>query len=311
MPTDLARATAYIGLLTSNQLTDQQIQLMFNLAHMEEVESRSWARLQTDFTFNSFALYSTGSVTVTQGSPIITGSGTAWTTSMIDMVLNVGVAGANGTATQIVPIPIDSVDPVGQVITLRSPYPQGGGTKLGYQIFPMFYEIVGMQRVAGVRQQINLGKSTHAEINIVDPYRSQSASPATNWAPFGQNHNGNMRIELWPTETAANPYSVYGFKGHVDLVNPTDTPLLPAAVVINKTLGKCCEVLYSLGGDSRWVTQRDFYYSRYDAELQGAINTDREEFGVVGQVRDSIGDPDSGSYTPGLDAIYNRDIGGY
>jgi hypothetical protein len=307
MSVDLARMTAYIGLQISNQLEDGQINLLINLTHMEEVEARPWARLQTDFAFNSFGLYTTGTVSFTQGSPIITGAGTAWTTSMIGMVMRIGTI--SGTAsTQLVPIPINSVDATNQIITLQDPYPLAGASGMGYQIFPLFYSIRGIQRVIGVRQQVQLGRRNHGFINQRDPYRYNQSSPARFWAPFGQNHDGSAKIELWPIETISNPYSVYGLKGHLDLMNPTDLPLIPSGLIVNKTIGKCCETVYSLTGDTRWVTQRDFYYKRYGDELDRAIESDREEFGVIQQIKDSIGDPDSDSYRPGLDSFYNRDV---
>ena len=274
---------------------------------MEEVEARPWARLKTDFAFNAFGQYTQGTVTTTQGSPIVVGVGTAWTSQMVGMSISVGQLGSPSSSTQIVPIPIDSVQSATQ-LTLRSPYSLGGGTSIGYQIFPLFYSIPGMSTVLGVRQQVPLGKKTHEQINLVDPYRQQRSSPATNWAPFGLDHNGQAKIELWPIETNSNPYLVYGLRGHIDMVDPSDLPLIPAPVIVAKTMAKICETLFSLTGDNRWGPQRQqFYYQRYMAELEMAIDTDRGQYGVQGQVRDSLGDPDNNGYTPGLDQVFNRD----
>lgn len=309
MSVDLARMTAYIAVVINNELTDQQIQLLLNLSHMEEVEAYPWARLQTDFAFNSFQLYTTGTVAFTQGSPIVTGTGTNWTSDMTGMVIRIGTISSTAT-TQLVPIPIDSVQGATQ-LTMSDVYPLASGSGLGYQIFPLFYSIVGVQRVVGVRQQVALGRRSHQWFNNVDPYRYNQSSPARYWAPFGQDDNGFAKIELWPIETSANVYSVYGLRAHIDLVNPTDLPLLPSGLIVQKTIGKCCEALYSRNGDQRWVNPRDYAFERYKYELEKAIESDREEFGVVSQIQDKMTTPDTDSFRPGLDQFYNRDTESY
>lgn len=307
MPYNLQQMVATCGLISQNQLTDQQITLLLNNAHLEEVETRTWARLQRDIVVNSFALYTTGTVSTAQGSPMVSGFGTTWTSAMVGMYFRGGITTPSGPATQYAPIKIDSVQAANR-LTLATAYPSVSAVNLGYQIFPLTYSAPGFQRIIGVRQQVRLGKRTHEWFNQRDPYRINLASPATYWAPFGQDDDGNALVEIWPVETASNGYTIYGVLGHRDLRNPTDLPLLPATVIINKTLMKCFETLYSLTGDARWVPQRDYYNRRYEEEFQKALDADREEFGVIGQVQDSIGDSDSGGTVPGLDQYATRDV---
>ncbi len=309
MSVDLARMTAYIAVVINNELTDQQIQLLLNLSHMEEVEEYPWGRLQTDFAFNSFQLYTTGTVAFTQGSPIVTGTGTNWTSDMTGMVIRIGTISSTAS-TQLVPIPIDSVQGATQ-LTMSSVYPLNSGSGLGYQIFPLFYSLPGIQRITGVRQQVALGRRTHQWINNADPYRYNQSSPSRYFAPFGQDDNGFARFELWPIETSANAYTAYGLKAHIDLVNPTDLPLLPSGVIVNKTIAKCCATLYARNGDPRWVSPRDYHSGLYAESLARAIESDREEFGVIGQIQDKSTSPDSDSFRPGLDQFYNRDTESY
>lgn len=304
MAVTLAQMTAYIQVIIQQQLTDQQVTMLVNLAELEEIEARSWASMQAEVSFNSFALYTTGTITVTNGSPVVTGSGTVWTSNMAGMVMRAGTSTATAT-TQLQPINIDSVQSATQ-LTLQDPYPLATQSALGYQIFPLFYSIPALNRVMGVRQQIILGRRTHDWINTVDPYRYNQSSPARFWAPFGNAHNGNAKVELWPIETSANPYTAFGIKQRMDLANPSDTPTLPSGVVMNKAIVKCCETLNSLTGDQRWSNQRDYYFGVYQNQLERAIDSDNERFGVTAQIRDSYTTPDSDGYTPGLDYFWNR-----
>lgn len=308
---NLGTIVATLGILIQNQLTDDQLTTLINLSEIEEVESRAWARLRLTVSLTTFPLYATGTVTITQNSPIVQGTGTAWTSKMVGMNFRVGIQGSSGSAVQLQPIEITALNPTTQTLTLQVPYPFSNGTGLGYQIFPRYYSISGMQRVTGVRQQIVLGRTTEEAVSIIDPYRNQSSSPSTNWYPFGQDSKANARIGLWPVETAANPYTVTGLKDHIDLQNATDVPLIPSAVLLNKAAMKACESLLSLRGDDKWANQRDYYRDQWRFELDKALDADRELYGVPGQVGDSQGDPNFGSYTPGLDSVWNRDVFGY
>lgn len=333
---NLGQMLATLGVQLANQLTDQQLTALINAAEIEEIETKAWARLQTDFNFNSIPIYSAGTVTVTNGSPLVVGLETFWTTAMVGRVMRVGTnipnvssfdatqdvdtepdfdeigAGPGSVfSQQLEPINITAVNPNTQTITLQTPFPLANGTVLGYQIFPQFYSIQGMQRVLGVRQLIPLGRTTHDYISRVDPYLNQSSSPATYWAPFGTDEKNNAKIQLWPTEVAQNPYRVYGLKDHIDLQNPDDLPLIPSAVLVNLAATKACEGLLSLRGDQRWAAQRDYFAGRHQYWRDASLDADRELYGVPSQVGDSFGDPNYGNYNPGLDAIYNRDIFGY
>lgn len=313
---NLGQMLATLGVMLANQLTDQQFTTLINAAEIEEIETKAWARLQTDFNFNSFGIYATGSVTITQNSPLVAGRGTAWTTALVGMVFRGGITTVGQQTGSIVsqqlePINITAVNPNTQTLTLQTPWPLANGVNLGYQIFPQFYSIQGMQRVLGVRQLIPLGRTTHDYINRVDPYLNQSSSPATYWAPFGTDAKNNAKIQLWPTEVGQNPYRVYGLKDHIDLQNPDDQPLIPSAVLVNKAAMKACEGLIALRGDQRWATLRDYYQGRYQYERDTSLDADRELYGVPSQVGDSFGDPNYGNYNPGLDAVWNRDVFGY
>lgn len=304
MAVNLNQMIAYIQVIIQNQLTDQQVTSLINLAELEELEARAWAAMEIETTLNSFALYTAGTITVTNGSPVIMGVGTAWTSNMAGMVLRAGTSTATAT-TQLQPVGIDSVQSATQ-LTLIAPYSQNSQSALGYQIFPLFYNIPMMDRVIGVRQQVPLGRRTHDFFNLADPYRYNQSSPARFWAPFGSNHDGNCKIELWPIETSSNPYSVYGLRQRVDLANPTDIPTLPSGIVMNKAIVKCCETLNSLTGDQRWSNQRDYYLGIYETQLGRAIEADNERYGTIAQIRDSYTTPDSEGYTPGLDYFWNR-----
>lgn len=296
----------YLSILTSQQLTQAQLTTLLNMSDLEEVEARAWARLKVEITINSFALLSVPSVTVTQGSTTVTNNSGTFPAVTAQFVVST-------SGQPYAPIPVVANASASSTLTLVNPYPAPSSGTASLSLFPMFYSATDgfgtiLQQVIGVRQTVPLIRRTHEWINLQDSYRAQTSSPANFWAPAGFDVNDVMQFEMWPIETVANAYVVYGLKGHIDMVNPTDVPAAPSGVVMQKAMMKSCETLYALTGDSRWTSLRDFYAMRYDVELQKALDEDKEQFGVIAQVQDSAFSAEgSGKFVPGLDVLFNRD----
>ena len=88
----------------------------------------SWQRQTAQFLFP--ALVNTGTVAVTFGSTTVTGTATGWTTDLVNRQFRIGATSPIYT--------IDSVDTVGQTLTLQQPW---GGTTvsgIGYQIYQAY-----------------------------------------------------------------------------------------------------------------------------------------------------------------------------
>ena len=327
---------AEMDIILATQLTQPQLTTLLNLCDQQEVEARPWCRLKAEIFVNSFPITLFPSCSVTFGNPLITSTGMAFPPVTGQYVVT--VAGQSYAPMQVVPNASSSLS-----LNLAAPWPGVGANNVGVTLFPMFYSaeaisqptVVGgsprgpreptgnpslpaplqtiiLQQIIGVRQQTALLRRTHEWINLVDPYRAQSASPSQCWAPAGRDVNDVGQFELWPPETSANAYVVYGLKGHIDMVNPTDLPAVPSAVILSKALMIACESLYTLNGDARYATMIEHFSQRYDAELEKALDEDREQYGTVQQITDQLNsDSGSGQAYPGLDYLYNKDwVGG-
>lgn len=317
---------AQMSIILANQLTQEQMTVLLNLSDEEEVEARPWARLKAEIFVNSYPLTLFPQCSVQAGnSTIISGTSFPPLTNQYVVV----IAGQPYAPMQVVANPSASTN-----LTLAAPYPGPNAVNIGVMLFPMFYSaeafaLVGgtpsggrtvrnstpqvvqsiiLQQVIGVRQQTALLRRTHEWINLRDPYRAQSASPSQVWAPAGRDVNDVGQFELWPPETSTNAYVVYGLKGHIDMVNPTDFPAVPSSVILNKALMRGCEAVFTLTGDERWGNLMTHYQTRYDDELEKALDEDREQYGAVQQITDQANsDSGSGQAYPGLDFIYNKD----
>jgi len=313
-------------IILANQLTQDQMTVMLNLADEEEVEARPWARLKAEIFVNSYPQTVFPNCQVQQGNPLIVSQGDAFPAVTGQYVVTVG--GQPYAPVGVVANPASSTS-----LSLVGPYPGPNANGVGVTLFPMFYsaeaqnlaignggrgprnpnvptttQTIILQQIIGIRQQTALLRRTHEWINLRDPYRAQSASPSQIWAPAGRDVNDVGQFELWPPETQANAYVVYGLKGHIDMVNPTDLPAVPSAVILNKALMRSCEAVFTLNGDPRWSNLVEHFQSRYNDELEKALDEDREQYGTVQVVTDSLNsDSGSGQAYPGLDFIYNKD----
>lgn len=307
---NLATMLSYVTIITANQLTQDQLTALLNMSDLEECESHPWARLKGEIAITSYPLTTFTNVQVTNGSQVVISTNTSFPPVTAQYVAT--VSGQPYATIPVIANPVASSQ-----LMLVNPYPGSTSSTASLNLFPLYYSATDsfgtvFQQIMGVRQTTPLLRRTHEWINIVDPYRNSTASPAQFWAPAGRDVNDAGQFEMWPIETAANAYIVYGLKDHVDMVNPTDIPAVPSAVVMAKALRKACETLFSLKGDPRWSGLMTFYEGQYNNELQRILDSDQQQFGIQGRITDVTNSAEgTGQAFPGLDIIFNRDPVGY
>src|SRR5882672_9732395 len=86
----LATMLSDMSLMGMANLNQADVTLLLNKAQREEVEAWDWSFLQTNIIINAVTPISTGTVTITQGSTTVTGSGTAFPTTADKWWIRVG-----------------------------------------------------------------------------------------------------------------------------------------------------------------------------------------------------------------------------
>lgn len=290
----------WMAVVLNNFLDQTQIATLLNKADAEECETGEWARQKARMTINSFASVTYPSITATQGSTLVQNNSGNFAAVTAQMAFR--VSSQFYSPISVVPNPNTS-----STLNLTAPWPSAGGSGLSGVLMQLYYSVPNWQEITGVKYLTDLRYLTQDELDRLDPWFSQIASPALRYVPAGMDTvtvpgQESAQVTLWPIETAANPYTFRGIKGHVDMVNPNDTPLMPATVIVAKALAEACETLYVLRGDSQWQDMRNYYRQIYETERDRALERDRKQYGVIHQVRDSrnIG-------AVGLDIIPFRD----
>ena len=264
----LQQMQAELLLQAMAKLLSADITTLLNAANREEVES-GWP---WDFLFSNYVLYSAaplsaGTISVTQGSALVTGVGTSFTTvANAQSFINIG--GSN------ISIPIASVQTTTQ-LTLTSPYMGANISGTSYSISTNVYSVVGFQEVYNVRQIIDLEKTSREQLNLMDPARiANGGAPSIQWAPAGFDAAGNIQIELWEVPSAVYPYVCEGKLAAAVMVNPTDLPQIPSAVIMNKTLWKTALACYMSNGNPKYKDIAAKFESVYRDELDKAKEAD-------------------------------------
>lgn len=265
-------------------LLNQDFGSLLNKCQREEIESYPWS-----FLFQTLLIYgsipnTTGSVTMTQNSPNVIGTGTSFTANL---------AGAPGSSncfwlwvgpTLTTPVQVNSIT-TNATLTLSAPWREPTQTQVSFNLQQLYYPIYPLQTVFRVRQIDDLIETSQAELNSFDPSRiATGGQPSLRWAmaPFQFLPNpGNPdsitnipMIELWPRPASALPYIVDGKTGPIDMGNPTDLPMIPSQVLEAKAMMYACRAVFASSGNPKWLQMAQEYRQDYMTELEKAKTED-------------------------------------
>lgn len=289
-----------LRLLGITALTDADVTALINKCQREEVEAYPWSFLYSSVVINGNpGVGSDGSVvSLTNGSPIVTGSGTAFTSAMVGWWLWVG-------ATLTTPVLVsDYISPT--QLVLGTPWGAPSAANQTYQLAPLYYDIYPLIEPWRIKQITLLEAVSQEKLNLIDPSRiANGGNPCIAWAkaPFtAPLVSGHVQVELWPRATALLPYVVEGKLGSIDLVEASDLPLLPSAVLEAKAMMYVARTRVAADGDPRWAQLANQYQADYLRELEAAKRADMRRAATLGaSARKNL--------TPGIDLLYNHDYG--
>src|SRR6185437_5882496 len=121
-------------------------------------------------------------------------------------------------------------------VTLSVPWMGAAISGSDYSLSQSYYPIPGAKEVTAVKQVVYLDKLSREELNLADPQRlSVGGAPALTWAPAPY-LAGVLQNELWPVPSAVLPYVVEYRQTAVTMVELTDIPMVPAAVLEAKAM---------------------------------------------------------------------------
>lgn len=185
----------------------------------EICQSSNFSWLYGDSSFITTAVYGTGTMTATEGSTTITGTGTTWTSGMVGRKITCE------NATYIIATFVSTTE-----MTISTNYAGAGGGGLSYKIFQDEYSLASdCEDVLSVRQENHPHKLIKVGIEVIDDYYPQRSSfgyPVA-YSIVGYDSSDYMVVALYPNPNVArNVY--YRYKKRVtEMSADTDTPIIP------------------------------------------------------------------------------------
>lgn len=290
----LATIRSRLKLLSQEHLPDLDLDSLVNRILQEETEGYPWHRRIKYAVVNSVVPKEGGTVSITQGAVIVTGSGTSFAAADVGKVLRIG----NTNALVFISAFVSTTE-----LTLATTWPDVTQTAAGYSLFPFYYSAPSdAEEVVNVLQRVDLEKVATTEIHRRDPSRRLTGTFARAWAPAGRDSSDLPRFQLWPIPASALPYMVEYLIGHSALVSDTDKPVVPGSLVENKAMVDICLAIHALNGDQRWLRQSEWFQKRYEDEWTKAIERDKANFGSIRNIQDAYS-----GLTDGYDFVVEHD----
>lgn len=209
--------------------------VFLNDALRKVLDRRTWYGLFTKAQVCVPAAVVGGTATVTNGSNLVRGVGTAWTNSAVGMQFRQGYNAPIYTIT--------AVDTVNQVLTLEMPW---GGPSLsaGYYIVKYYYSFPNVKyiktmvnTIMGFKFRLNL---TQNFLNARDPWRAMGGNFSWGIAPMPTDTYGNYVFELYPASWTVQAFPVLMYTQPSNLVKDTDTlpPYIRCDVLIKEAIAQ-------------------------------------------------------------------------
>lgn len=203
-------------------------QEFINTAYSRACASWKWSQLRRDGNFNLPATYSTGTATVIQGSTIVTGVGTLFTSALEGRQFYIG-----GIAPYY---DIESVDSSTQ-LTLTQVFNGASATLQSYNISTVYVDMPSdFLQLEVIRDIVNNWK-LHLYVNqdLIDMWDAKRSVTGTPWiasaaspkiVPDSEDPLIH-RVELWPRQTGPYYYA-YRYEAVPPLLTaPTDRIIFP------------------------------------------------------------------------------------
>lgn len=255
---------------------------MVNEAVQDVATVFPWSWLEKEWQVTTIASYSTGTVTVTNNSTAVTGSGTTWISNHVGGHIRVADGdhyyriSAVGSAT---------------TITLDTAYVGTTASGATYEIYKDEYDLgTDVWSVVSARYMdtpIQVVNEDAYHFDWLHPDPNAKANPTT-MVMFGTTSPSTWRVKFYPIPTSAAQIYVKGYQLLSDMSANTDTAApMPVRLQQAAVYKAFLDALESGMGDNVALAAR--IKSKYESEIGIAIRREQERLKKIHRLR-SVGD---------------------
>lgn len=211
--------------------------------------------------------YTTGTISLTQGSSTVTGVGTVWSSSHVGRYL---LAGGE------IPLKVTAVGGATS-LTIETPWGQSSQTGISYRLrtlvlFTGIPEVHSIYRIWWRSRYHPLDEKTLDYIDSIDPGRMSSGDPIL-YSTRGFSATNGMMFEVWPYQVGlVRVLSLRKptFPGMAEDVLFPNTSVLELAVKMG-----VFEYAFSETGTKQWLDMAEILGVQYKASLEALMEEDR------------------------------------
>lgn len=276
MPTRSTIRTRVLSLLANHdKIAASDINTLINQEHEEILEAWSWSRRKQENIIDTVSEYSTG--TVSTSGTVVTGSGTTFTSGMVDRFIRIG----SNTFFHRITAFTDTT-----TLTIEQALPSDAAAGSSYAIFRHRYDLASdFGRVLNITSDTRLQEWSKSDIDRIDPYRTSTATRPDKYTIIGPDSDGNFQIEFWPVPSSAQAIRVEYLRTN-SLSADTDSPLYRGDILVWKVAESGAFFLYARTGDQAWLQLADRYHARYLESFNEAKEEDLGKFSPAAYIRD-------------------------
>jgi len=227
------------------------------------IERRYWYGLLTRGQITTPQVTSTGTATVVNGSNLVQGVGTSWTSAVIGQQFRIGFTNPFQTVVD--------VDETAQVLQLDIPIGSQSLTNTGYQICQAWvtlganvrYILDAVNQQQGWRMQTNVPQQT---LNEVDTWRT-----SVGWSYIlsarEPTPDGQLQVEIYPTPFFLQVFPYLAYTQPPNLVNDTDSPVafIRSDVLVSMTIA---DALMFRGKQNKYYDPQVAGIKKQEAEIE-------------------------------------------
>lgn len=200
------------------------IQVQINSIVRDIYDRRTWYGLMTRGQIATTGFTVGGSVSLTQGSQTVQGTGTNWLPNLVGQQLRLGY--------NTPPYNILTVNPFTQVMTIEMPWASPSISSAGYFIAQYYYPIgPNIKYIHTAKNMLMAWRLrsdyTQQTLDSRDPWRATVFTP-TALVQMPPDPNGNYQVELWPVPSIVQSLPWVAVTQPPNLVNDGDA--LPSGI---------------------------------------------------------------------------------
>lgn len=251
------------------QITSNDVADIIKEENREILDNYDWSARKTDGIIITASTVTTGSVTITQASPFVSGVSTAFTATHVGRFIRIG--------SEDHYMEISSVTSDGR-LDMKNNWPADSASGQSYTIFKHVFQLESdCEKILSFARDRKIVEKSRDYLDTIDPDRTETDSYPSIYSYKGRTSSNRLKIELWPVPISKKALR-YEYLKVGDLSTGSDLPLYDSVVLKWKAGITGAFFMLAKTGDPTWQNLAIAYRGLYKQAFESAKATDLKRF---------------------------------